>query len=50
MKIGLVRRGYSATGGAEAYLLRLPVRWPPATRSCSFPIGRGQTRYFPAGH
>ena len=23
MKIGLVRRGYSATGGAEAYLLRL---------------------------
>jgi UDP-glucose:(heptosyl)LPS alpha-1,3-glucosyltransferase len=43
MKIGLVRRGYSATGGAEAYLLRLAaelsrrghelvlfsdVRWP----------------------
>src|SRR5688500_8203111 len=25
MKIGLVRRGYSATGGAEAYLLRLAV-------------------------
>ena len=23
MKIGLVRRGYSATGGAEAYLQRL---------------------------
>src|SRR5215510_13464946 len=23
MKIGLVRRGYSATGGAEKYLLRL---------------------------
>src|SRR5258708_4364884 len=23
MKLGLVRRGYSATGGAEAYLLRL---------------------------
>ncbi len=45
MKIGLVRRGYSATGGAEAYLLRLAatlvreghdlvllsdVRWPDA--------------------
>src|SRR4051812_20481436 len=43
MKLGLVRRGYSATGGAEAYLLRLArelarrghelvlfsdVRWP----------------------
>jgi UDP-glucose:(heptosyl)LPS alpha-1,3-glucosyltransferase len=54
MRIGLVRRGFSPTGGAEAYLLRLAaelsakghevilfsdVRWPDSTlRSCQPPL------------
>ena len=54
MKIGLVRRGYSASGGAEAYLLRLAAElaakghepvlfsdtlWPDAARArCTPPL------------
>ena len=34
MKIGLVRRGYSATGGAEAYLLRFAEAAAAAGHAC----------------
>ena len=34
MKIGLVRRGYSATGGAEAYLLRFAAAARAAGHQC----------------
>ncbi len=34
MKIGLVRRGYSATGGAEAYLLRFAAAAREAGHQC----------------
>jgi UDP-glucose:(heptosyl)LPS alpha-1,3-glucosyltransferase len=34
MKIGLVRRGYSATGGAETYLLRLAAALVRAGHEC----------------
>ena len=35
MKIGLVRRGYSPTGGAESYLRRLAIALETAGHSCA---------------